>query len=631
MLNRTHLSEASRGRTAGLRLFGTSDLHVHLLPYDYFADRPAPHIGLAQTAALVEQLRSEARNSVLLDNGDFLQGTPLSDVIFHEGSFGPGDVHPVIAAMNRVGYDAATLGNHEFNYGLDFLDAALAAAEFPVVCANILRDGPDEDDTYRPPFTILRRRVAMDDGGADVELKIGIIGFAPPQIAGWDRAHLDGQIVTRDIVETATRQVPRMRAAGADLVVALCHSGIGAAHHWPGMENAAVPLAAVPGIDAIVTGHTHGVFPGPDFRATAAVDPASGRLHGVPAVMPGCYGSHLGVIDLDMVMGPRGWEVVASRARAEPIVIRPAPRGRPQPRVRPDPRVVETAESAHAAALDFLRRPLGQLTGPLTSYFALAVPSPAIRLVADAQRGFAKRLLQGTAHEGRPLVTAVAPFRAGGRAGPDSYVDIPAGPLAMRHAAELYLFPNTLCVVEATGAQVQDWLERSACLFRQLAAGSTGQDLIDLDFACYNFDVLDGLTYRFDLSRPPRYTAQGDLIDPSHARVVEMTMGGRPVAPTDRIAIVTDSYRAGGGGMFRAAAEARWICGSAVTARDILVDHIRTQERIAPEARPSWDLVPMPRTRAWFDTGPGALAHVPPRFDPIGTQETGFERFEVAL
>ncbi len=621
-------------RTARLRLFATTDLHVHIMPYDYYGDRPSDDVGLAHTAALLETLSADADNTLLVDNGDFLQGTPLSDVIALERGLKSGELHPIIAAMNWIGYDAATLGNHEFNYGLHFLTTAIERADFPIVTANILsRRGaaPEQDTTFRPPWTILTRDIVMEDGGPTHQLKIGVIGFAPPQTVEWERLLIGDQIATRDILDAAEAQVPKLRAAGADIVVALCHSGIGPEVRGFNMENAAVPLAELPGIDVIVAGHTHMVFPGPDFPKTSAIDPDHGTLHGVPTVMPGRYGSHLGIVDLVLEATPDGWSVREHRSRAEPILTEAVDAAPAKPRVRPDARVIEIAKAAHADTLDFMRQQLGEVSAPLNSYFVFATPNPAIRLVADAQRRFAASLLARGPYEGRPLISAVSPFKAGGLSGPYSYVDIPAGPLSMRHAAELYLYPNTLCVLELTGAGLRDWLERSAGLFRTLVPGLDGQMLIDPKFACYNFDILDGLTYRFDLTQPPRYRADGQLIDRHHSRVRELGLHGKPVNPDDTYLVITNSYRAGGGGMFRAPPTGEIVASTALTARDVLVDHIRAAGVIHPEVRATWDFVPMPGTRVIYTSGVGAVNHMPVSFTHLGSDEDGFERFEMSL
>ena len=232
MLNPLSFNGLATGqRGVHLRLIETTDLHLHLLPYDYYADRPWAGVGLASAARLIEAARAEAPNSLLFDNGDFLQGTPMGDYVAQERGLRAGDLHPIMAAMNALNYDAITLGNHEFNYGLDFLLRTLQGARFPVVSSNLMtRRGSDAraDRTLVKPYVLLDRLVA-DENGYRHPLRIGVIGFAPPQVVDWDNHALDGRLQARDIVETAQAWVPEMREAGADIVVALAHTGIGAA------------------------------------------------------------------------------------------------------------------------------------------------------------------------------------------------------------------------------------------------------------------------------------------------------------------------------------------------------------------------------------------------------------------
>ncbi|MGI9500684.1 MAG: metallophosphoesterase, partial [Geminicoccaceae bacterium] len=226
---------------AHLRLMETTDLHVHVYPYDYYADKPIDTVGLARTASIIEAIRAEATNTLLVDNGDFLQGNPMGDYIAYERGMREGDVHPMISAMNTVDFAVSTVGNHEFNYGLDFLMKTVAGAGFPVVCANVakgsLAAGPRDDDLLFEPYVILDKTV-LDGAGKEHPIRIGVIGFVPPQIMTWDRRHLEGSVDTRDIVQTARAWVPEIREAGADIVIALSHSGIGSARHSDRMENA---------------------------------------------------------------------------------------------------------------------------------------------------------------------------------------------------------------------------------------------------------------------------------------------------------------------------------------------------------------------------------------------------------
>ena len=217
---------------AHLRIMETTDIHVNLLPYDYYADKPNDTMGLSRTATIIQSIRAEATNSMLIDNGDLLQGSPMGDYIAYEKGMKDGDVHPIMKGMNLLGYECSTFGNHEFNYGLSFFDKVIAGANFPFVCANLIRGtvlaaNPRDDKLYAKPYIILDKTV-KDGDGKEYPIRIGVIGFVPPQIMIWDSKNLEGNVATRDIVEAAKAWVPVVKEAGADIVIALSHSGIDA-------------------------------------------------------------------------------------------------------------------------------------------------------------------------------------------------------------------------------------------------------------------------------------------------------------------------------------------------------------------------------------------------------------------
>ncbi|RUX49098.1 twin-arginine translocation signal domain-containing protein, partial [Mesorhizobium sp. M7A.F.Ca.CA.002.09.1.1] len=179
-------SARAQANQAHLRIMETTDIHVNVLPYDYYADKANDTLGLSRTASLIDAVRKEAVNSMLIDNGDLLQGNPMGDYIAYEKGLKDGDLHPIMKGMNLLGYECSTLGNHEFNYGLSFLDKVLAGANFPFVCANLIRGtelaaNPRDDKLYLKPYVILDKKI-KDGSGAEQPIRIGIIGFVPPQI-----------------------------------------------------------------------------------------------------------------------------------------------------------------------------------------------------------------------------------------------------------------------------------------------------------------------------------------------------------------------------------------------------------------------------------------------------------------
>lgn len=613
-------------RTVHLRLIETTDLHLHLLPYDYYADRPMPGFGLSNAAHLIGAARAEVANALLFDNGDFLQGTPLGDFMAHERGMREGDLHPVMAAMNALGFDAITLGNHEFNYGLDFLMKTLAGAACPVISANLLT-GPraQGQQTLVPPYALLDR-VLLDQGGQPHPIRLGVIGLAPPQIVDWDRHMLDGQLTALDIVAAARRWLPEMREAGAEVIVALAHTGIGAARHTDGMENAALPLARLEGVDALMTGHSHLLFPSPLFPALPGIDTTAGTIAGKPAVMGGCWGSHIGLIDLALRRDGGKWQVLGSRSETR---AHPRPQASaadcPGADTAPPARVIRAVTEAHEATLAAIRRPVGHTVRPLHTFFAHLTGGAALALVTGAQRAFVRERLNDPGLRTLPMLSAAAPFKAGGRSGPQGYTDIPAGPLALRHVADLYTFPNAIAALRVTGAEVLEWLERSAAAFNRIHPGTSETLLRSSEVPGYNFEVIDALDVTYDLSRPARYDAQGALIDWKARRVAAALFQGAPLDPMAEFILCTNSYRASGAGCFAGAIRGKLVLGGETLVRDVLRQQIARQGTADIRPRGSLRFTSLPGTAALFETSPAARAHLH-EIGHLAPQERGLTR-----
>ena len=629
-------SPAPVTRTADLhlRLMATSDLHVQILPFDYYARAATDRFGFARTATLISQARAEVANSLLFDNGDFLQGSPLADYIARSRGLPYGNLHPMIAAMNHLRYDAGTLGNHEFNFGLDFLAHALNGANFPILSANVqLCDDDTETAPLGPAFVILDRTV-IDTTGASQTLKVGVIGFTPPQILIWDQQHLAGRVTVQDIVDAAKMHVPEMRRQGADLIVALSHSGIGPVQPERHMENASTALAAVDGIDVVIAGHSHLVFPSGDFHTADQVDPVLGTLCGKPAVMPGFYGSHLGVIDL--VLSPENgrYKIQRHTSEARPIWQRSAS-GTGTALVASDPDIINLTAKVHSETLDWTARPIGHSAQPLNSFFALIAETPALQLVAAAQTQHVEKMLAESGLADLPVLASVAPFKAGGRGGPENYTDVPAGEIMLSHASDLYIHPNSSFAIRLTGAEIEAWLEYAVGIFNQIPPGSIDFPLINPDFPSFNFDMIYGLAFQIDLAAKPRFDVRGMLANPDSHRILNLTLNDLPLDPVASYIIATNSYRVAAIGQHLRQDPARVVYQSTESHLNLILRYFAESQPAPVPKLQSRRFASMPGTTVTFDTSPKAIDHLADipdlQLDSLGITSTGFLRFRLHL
>lgn len=640
-----HLSSFARSREVSaavdLRIMETTDLHVHLHPYDYYADCPNPDLGLARLSELIDIARQQVPNCLLFDNGDFLQGTPVGDFFAYDRSMRAGEVHPVIAAMNALRYDAITLGNHEFNYGLEFLMRSMSLAKFPTVSANILRKAgavPRKDTHLFRPYRLLRRDVT-DRAGQQRALCIGVIGVAPAQIAIWERQHLDGRVQTRDMVDAVSAWVPEMREAGADLIVLLAHSGIGESRHAENMENAVIPLARIDGVDLILSGHSHQVFPSPIFAKIPGVNIERGTIWGTPTVMSGFFGSHLGLIDMTLLQDGGKWHVldthVSTRALRDASLHFAQPLQKESTSPILSPAVRKIIASAHDSVLEKIRQPIGATDTAINSFFAFLGHSAATQLVAQAQKEFVAEHLEDSEHKDLPLLSAASPPKVGGLGGARNFTNIATGLLTLRSLADLYVFPNKVAACRLTGAEMLLWLERSASAFGQLKPGQPDQALMNPSFPGYNFEIIYGLDYAIDLTAPARFAADGTEIDPAFSRVRNVTWNGAPLDVNAEFILCTNSFRAQGAGGFAGTGPEGVVMEHPAITRDILSNYVSAYSPLNMAPQSPFRLTCAAGTTAILRTSVAAHAHLDmiAGFSPkiLGVDKDGFMRIQVSF
>lgn len=625
--------------TVDLRVMETSDIHSNLIDFDYFKDKPTEQFGLVRTAGLIKAAKGEVTNAVLVDNGDLIQGSPLADYMVSKG-LNDGEAHPAHKLMNTMGYTVGNFGNHEFNFGLDYLKKAIAGADFPYVNANIIDEKTGKN--LFTPYIIVDTPVKDRDGKEHV-IKIGYIGFVPPQILIWDKANLEGKVRVNDITETAKKFVPQMKAEGADLIVAIPHSGFSQEPYKAMAENSVYYLSEVPGINAIMFGHSHGVFLGKDFADIKGVNIEQGTVNGIPAVMPGQWGDHLGVVDLVLNNDDGAWKVADAKAQARPIYDKV----NKKPLVVRDDKLASVIDEQHNATRTFVGKLIGKSPDNMYSYLALLQSDPTVQIVNNAQTDYTRRFIQGDPDlADLPVLSAAAPFKVGGRKNaPADFVEVEKGDMTFRNAADLYLYPNTLVVVKATGAEVTEWLECSAGMFNQINPQSEApQSLVNWDgFRTYNFDTISGINYQIDLTQPAKYDVECLTVNPQANRIKNVTYQGKPIDPKAVFLVATNNYRAYGG-KFAGTGDKHIAFASPDENRSVLAGYIAAETKakgaVSAQAEQNWTFVPVKTDKKLdirFETSPGDKAtqfikenaHYP--MTRVGTDDVGFAVYQVDL
>jgi 2',3'-cyclic-nucleotide 2'-phosphodiesterase/3'-nucleotidase len=593
------------GQSVELSILATSDVHTHYLPYDYFTDNPVETDGLVKVATAIQQERDKNPNILLFDDGDNIQGTPLGDYLAKNPPQGK-DISPIMRLLNAMNYDAMSLGNHEFNFGLDYLNTIIRGSRFPVLCANVVN--PQTRAPSFTPYTILNRSF-VDDTGAKQTVRIGVMGLVPPQILAWDGANLKGKVDALDGPETARKYVPEMRAKGADIVVILAHSGIDDGLRRGREENFAWYLTEIPDVDVVISGHAHLKFPGPAYAKIKGVNLENGTINGVSTLMPSCFGDTLGVINLTLKYENGKWRRAATASKLIPMYDTVARKSL----FAADENLSALLAEEHKATVAYIRSPVGGngangavLTAPLTSFFALVKDDYSVQIINEAQTWYVRETLKNTPYAGLPILSVAAPFKAGGRQGPGYYTNVSAGPLAIKNIADLYVYSNTIVIVQVTGADIKEWLEMSAGQFNQITSAVRGEQLLINDsFPTYNYDVIDGITYTIDVSQSARYRTNGELQNPGSRRILDIRYQGRLIQDTDVFAVATNNYRAYGGGNFPGVSPSKIIFASPDENRQVILKYLEYAKRIEPRADDNWKLrLPSGSGPVIFNTSP---------------------------
>ncbi|MEU0190318.1 5'-nucleotidase C-terminal domain-containing protein [Streptomyces afghaniensis] len=535
-------------------VLGTTDLHGNVFNWDYFTDKEFDDkdhndVGLAKVSTLVNRVREEKgrRNTLLIDAGDTIQGTQLSyyyakvDPITAEG----GPVHPMAQAMNAMGYDAAALGNHEFNYGIPVLRKFEQQCRFPLLGANAL-----DAKTLRPAFAPYSMHRLRTPCGRDV--KVAVLGLTNPGIAIWDKANVQGKMTFPGLEEQAAKWVPKLRSMGADVVIVSAHSGSSGTSSYgdqlPYVENAAGLVAEqVPGIDAILVGHAHTEIP--EYFVT-------NKKTGKQVVLsePLKWGQRLTLFDFELVWEKGCWKVEKVGAKVLNSNT-----------VEEDPKITKLLSDEHEKVVAYVNQVIGTNAAEMTSAEAPYKDVPIIDLINHIQADTVKQALAGTEHAALPVLSQAACFSRSAR--------IPAGEVTIRDVAGLYVFENTLEARLMTGAQMKAYLEFSANYYVQTAPGAP-VDPAKLTNANgtpdYNYDVVSGLSYEIDIAKP------------AGSRVTNVRFEGQPLADDAKFVFAVNNYRANGGGNFPHVAAAPVLWSNSEEIRNTMIAWVKAKGSIDP-------------------------------------------------
>ena len=571
-----------------LRLLQTTDLHMHLLPYDYARAAPSADIGLARLASRITALQADDVPTLLFDTGDFIQGSPLADDVIQHPHAGP---HPISTAFNTLHYDAIAIGNHDFDYGTDILDQVIADLNCPVLCANVIAE------TATKPFAATTLiPVQLSDTSL---IHVGVIGLCTPLVGLMDKQGRNTLSATPPQI-AAQKHATALKAQGADVVVALCHFGIDPDDT---IENVAADIAKIAQIDVVMAGHTHTAFPNNSQSGVNFINSETGTIHGKPVVMAGAFGQSLGAIELELTVD----DTKTTIRRADVTVIDPDPTDQQMPDT------FRTFEPMHHAALGRMSDVIAETTCPLSTVFSLIQPDLSLFLLAEARRDHMQRMIAGLPDAQLPMLSTAAPFRTGSRNDPEDYIIIPAGPITRTDVMAIYPFQNAPVALRRNGQQIKDWLEDSALLFRQLRKGVTLQPLIDPHIPPYRFDTIFGLTYKIDVTAP------------AGQRVTNIKHNGQPIDVSDTFVLVTSTNRLNQG---QNIPPHDIICIAQDSSQDILAQSLQAKSPISTSFPCVWSFESAPQTMAQIYTCPNAkITDTQRNLRDDGLTTIGFRQF----
>ncbi|WP_160680441.1 5'-nucleotidase C-terminal domain-containing protein [Clostridium sp. C8-1-8] len=521
------IDQSSTNDKISLQILATSDSHGRFLPYDYAVNAPDTTGSLAQVYTAVKQLRAQnPNNTILVDDGDTIQDN--SESLFINGSS-----NPMITAMNMMGYDTLSYGNHEFNYGIPALKNVMSQFKGKTLCGNVYnKDG----SRLAAPYTIVERS----------GVKVGIIGMVTPNIKRWDSANLEGYKVTNPVDETKNA-IAELKKQNINTIIAVEHMGETEEYNEPGSGVADV-LAQCPEIDAFVAGHFHSRIAGDYFynntiyslnngsvtatlndgsTKTASMDEYStAKQKGTVIVEPNKWGKSLSQINISLTKDSTGKYVIENKGNDITTAIYDMS-SKAGVTYQADPELTAALQPFNKIAIDDANTPIGTLKGgdlaPKNEVNGISdaklQPTAMIDLINKVQMYYGEKMVSHKID-----VSSAAMFK--------DNQNIAAGPIKKCDTANIYQFDNTLYVLKITGAQLKKYMEWSASYYNTFKPGDLTVSF-NASIPGYNYDMFAGVKYTIDISKQPG------------SRIVNLTKtDGTAIGDSEVLYMTVNNYRA---------------------------------------------------------------------------------------
>jgi 2',3'-cyclic-nucleotide 2'-phosphodiesterase/3'-nucleotidase len=593
------------GSTMHLAIMETTDLHGHVRSYDYLKNQPDLNFGIEKTSTLIHQVRKINPNHLLIDNGDTFEGSAITDYQILTKPIACKESLSIYKVMNYLNFDASVIGNHEFNYGLETLSKLTAGQMkssfvessshkkcsgplFPLISGNIFDTNTHQ--TIFKPYLVLNKIFIIKTKHGELQkvpFKVGILGFTPPKILTWDKNHLAGKVYSSDSIALAKQYINELKNQGVQLIIVASHSGLDHSQYTPDMENNGWHLSLIEGVDVLLLGHSHQLFPGSPNPANQfnhlSVKASDGTVNGVPTLMPNFWGSHLGVIEMDLMFNGEDWVVDKNKTIVKNLPIQ----SKDNLNILSDNKIINMTKNEHNQVIQYLNQPLTISKFPITSYFTDLGESSVPYIINEAQTQYVRKIIQERYEHLKniPITSMASSFR-NGFAGPNDFTVIPKGRINRRSAMDLYVYPNTIAAVLVNGEELKNWLEKSSQRFNQIDPSNPSDQLLTSNLPSYNFDMLTDPDFNYEI----------DVSQPISNRINNLKYKNHLITKEDQFIVATNNYRASGGGNLLPTNNKNTIFIDTMSNKEVVINYLASQKKIIHPPYRSWKFTPINST-----------------------------------